>query len=236
LRPSRGLRSGATRATASQRQHGPLLRLRGTSGTQIRPRSNGHWFRSTRTAFRRPPGSCETGPAEPTFAGRRPPLRFRSSSEVHRSTPAPSREPEGSLVGRCFLSWAFVPFDTCRGGGPVPAERPAPRRATSGVSTPFAASTTVPPAPFGAERPWASPFKAFSSKRSAPLARRPAFVALAASIRLAPMGSVRTRSPSRLRSRFELVLPFRIPKDPARRCLPGLFPFRAHIPRLSRPL
>jgi len=122
LRPSRGLRSGATRSTASQRQHGPLVRLRGTSGTQTRPRSNGYWFRSTRTAFRRPPGSCETRPAEPTFAGRRPPLRFRSSSEVHRSTPAPSREPEGSLVGRCFLSWAFVPFDTCRGGGPVARE------------------------------------------------------------------------------------------------------------------
>jgi hypothetical protein len=94
-RPSRGLRSGATRATASRRQHGPLLRLRGAPGTQDRPRSDGHWFRPTRTAFRRPPGSREIEPTEPTFAGRRPPLRFRSSTEVHRSTPTPSRGPEG---------------------------------------------------------------------------------------------------------------------------------------------
>jgi hypothetical protein len=77
------------------------------------------------------------------------------------------------------------------------------------------------------ERPWASPFKAFSSQRSALLPERPALLAFPASIRLTPMGSVRTRPRSGLRSRRELVLPFRIPKDPARRCLPGLSPSRA---------
>lgn len=78
-----------------------------------------------------------------------------------------------------------------------------------------------------AERPWASPFKAFSSRRSALLPEHPALMAFPASIRLTPMGSVRTRPRSGPRSRHELVLPFRIPKDPARRCLPGLHPFRA---------
>jgi len=236
LRPSRGLRSGATRATALRRQHGPLVRLRGAPGTQARPRSNEHGFRSTRTAFRRPPGSRETERAEPTFAGRRPPLRFRSSSEVHRSTPAPSREPEGSPSDDASSPGLSCPSTHAGAADPFPRSVQAPRRATSGVSTPFAASTTVPPAPCGAERPWASPCKAFSSKRSGPLAKPHAFLAFAASIRLAPLGSVRTRSPSRLRSRLELVLPFRIPKDPARRCLPGYSPFRAPIPRLSRPL
>jgi len=77
------------------------------------------------------------------------------------------------------------------------------------------------------ERPWASPFKAFSSRRSALLPERPALLAFSASIRLTPMGSVRTRPRSGFRSRHELVLPFRVPKDPARRCLPGFHPSRA---------
>lgn len=51
------------------------------------------------------------------------------------------------------------------------------------------------------ERPWASPFKAFSSRRSAPLPECPALVAFPASIRLTPMGSVRTRPRSGPRSR-----------------------------------
>src|SRR5205085_2284168 len=111
-------------------------------------------------------------------------LLFRGPSQHPRTVPRTRR----LAVGRCFLSWAFLPFDTYRGGGPVPAERPAPRRAASEVSTSLAAFTTVPPAPCGAERPWASPSKAFSSKRSGPLAKPPAFVAFAASIRLAPLG------------------------------------------------
>src|SRR5262245_52187530 len=112
LRPSGGFSGGATRATALRRPSGPLVELRGAPGTQTRPRQDGHGFRPTRTAFRRPPGIRETGPPEPAFAGRGPPLRFRSPAEVHRSTPAPSRGPEGPHVGRCFLPWAFVPYDT----------------------------------------------------------------------------------------------------------------------------
>jgi len=155
-----------------------------------------------------------------------PPCAF---APLQRSIAAPPHRPADPKAAgrRCFLSWAFVPYDTCgtadpfsRGFRPLGVPRP-------GFETPFAASTTVPPASCDAERPWASPSKAFSSKRSGPLVKSPALLAFTASIRLAPLGSVRTRSPSGLRSRLELVLPFRIPKDPARRCLPGLCPFRA---------
>jgi len=78
-------------------------------------------------------------------------LRFRSPSEVHRSTPAPSREPEGSHVGRCFLSWALVPYDTFGTTDPRFTGLPAPLRAASGVWVP--PSRRPPsslPTPFGA--------------------------------------------------------------------------------------
>lgn len=78
-------------------------------------------------------------------------MRFRSPSEVHRSTPAPSREPEGSHVGRCFLSWALVPYDTSGTKDPHIAGLPAPLRAASGVWVP--PSRRPPsslPTPFGA--------------------------------------------------------------------------------------
>jgi len=114
---------------------------------------------------------------------------------------------------------------------PCSAGLPAPRRAASGVWYPHRGVHHRPSRRLAApERPWASPFKAFSSRRSGPLSESPALVAFPASIRLAPQGSVRTRLPSGPRSRRELVLPFRIPKDPARRCLPGLLPSRAFAP------
>jgi len=47
-------------------------------------------------------------------------LLYRGPSQHPRTVPRSRR----IAVGRCFLSWAFVPYDTCRGGGPVPAELP----------------------------------------------------------------------------------------------------------------
>jgi hypothetical protein len=78
-------------------------------------------------------------------------LRFRSPSEVHRSTPAPSRGPEGPHVGRCFLSWALMPYDTSGTTDPRFTGLPTPLRATSGVWVP---PSRLPPSslptPFGA--------------------------------------------------------------------------------------
>ena len=145
-RPSRGLRSDATRRGASRHPAGPLLESRGTPGTQAHSRLDGHGFRPTRAAFRRPPGIRGGAPPEPACAGRGPPLHFRSPTEAHRNTPAPSRRSEDRLAGRCFLSWAFVPYDTCRSGGPAfrGASGPAACR-VRGLVTSIAASTTAPP-------------------------------------------------------------------------------------------
>jgi len=76
-------------------------------------------------------------------------LRFCAPSEVHHRTPAPSRRSEDRHVGRCFHSWAFVPFDASRNGGPVirGASGPAACR-VRGFDTSIATSTTVPPGAF----------------------------------------------------------------------------------------
>jgi hypothetical protein len=87
-----------------------------------------------------------------TGATRRPPLRFRSSSETYHCSPAPQRRADDPkvderLVPRCCLSWGFVPYDT------VP-DRRIRMKATDpsatachvrGLGTSFAASTTGPP-------------------------------------------------------------------------------------------
>jgi hypothetical protein len=49
-------------------------------------------------------------------------LRFRAPSETHsrqlRTTPSyPPAAAGGRLGGRCFLSWALVPYDTCQADG-----------------------------------------------------------------------------------------------------------------------
>jgi hypothetical protein len=122
-------------------------------------------------------------------------------------TPAPSRRPEGRPVGQCFLPWAFLPYDTCRDGGPAyrGASRPrcVPR---AGFEYPHRGVHHRPSRRLAApERPSASPFKAFSSRRSDRLPAAPALMALLASIRLAPQGGVRTRSTPGPRSRREFV-------------------------------
>jgi hypothetical protein len=85
----------------------------------------------------------------PAFAGRGPPLRFCTPSEVHHRTPAPSRRSEDRHVGRCFLSWTFLPFDTSRNGGPVFCGASGPTACrVRGFGTSIATSTAIPPDAF----------------------------------------------------------------------------------------
>lgn len=133
VRPPRGGRSALSWDCAALRGHRPDVASADMGSA------------SARAAFRRPPGTRDTGPAEPACAGRRPPVCFRFPSEVHRSTPAPSRGSEDPLVGRCFLPWALAPHDASRTGGPV--ARGASGHAACrvrGLGTPIAASTTDP--------------------------------------------------------------------------------------------
>jgi hypothetical protein len=88
---------------------------------------------------------------------------------VHHRDPAPSRRPapEGDdrHGRRRFLSWTFVALRHSL--GPVdPSSSADPSTGAyrvRGLATPCATSTTDPPDTFVSERPWASPFKAFSS-------------------------------------------------------------------------
>lgn len=227
MRPSGGLSSGATRSSALRRMTGPRVGSRGTPRSSTRPARDGHGFRRARAAFPRPPGISQVG-APRGFRPWRPSSCFRFPSEVHRSTPAPSRRPKPT--GTTMLP--LLGFGAVRH---VPGRR---IRCARGVQP-----RAVPRARFGhllrdvhhrpsrrlaaSERPSASPFKAFSSRRSGPLsgASCPPGVARVASPR--PPGEranavdFRALIPTRSRSVR------RVPRDPTRRCLPGIPPSRA---------
>jgi hypothetical protein len=177
--PSRDVRAGGSAYAASRQRVRPLVRFRGAPGTRSRKTRTGMGFHPTGPAFRRPSGFRLPGSTSSREAERRPPLRFRSSSETCPCSPAPQRrasrpKPASQLVPRCSLSWALVPYDTV----------PDRRSRLSGDGSP---RRRVPPARFGyllgglpppilparkaPERPWASPFKAFPSSQEVPLSR-----------------------------------------------------------------
>jgi hypothetical protein len=84
----------------------PLMGFRGTPRTRTRRTRTGMGFRPTRAAFLRPAGVRPT--SRSTDRSRpRPSLRFSAPSETCLLSPAPRPR------ARCFLSWAFVPYDTC---------------------------------------------------------------------------------------------------------------------------
>jgi len=183
------------------------MELRGAPGTQTPAHSDAHGLRPTRTAFERPPGSREPGPAEPDCSGRRPPLRFRSPSEVHQTTPAPSRRPEGRPVGQCFLPWALpavrhVPERRTR----IPRGLPAPLRAASGVWVP--PSRRPPPSlptPFGAGASFGFSLQGVLLAAIGPPLGGPCPHGVARVDSPRPQGGVRTRSTPGPRSRREFV-------------------------------
>jgi hypothetical protein len=117
------------------------------------------------------PTSLPTGRSRPKalLALLRP---FRDMSPQPRTAPSSlSAEADARASLRCFLSWAFVPYDTCwsvtllLGGGSPRHRAPRPRFGYLPRGLPHR-----PPDAEAPERPWALPFKAFSSfARGAPL-------------------------------------------------------------------
>jgi hypothetical protein len=216
-----------TCATASRRRRSPLVGLRGDPGTQHRLRL-GRALGCARPARRFDALRVRrSGAPEPVLPGRGPPIRFRSPSEARHRTPAPSRR-ANRLGGRCFLSWAFSPYDTCgtadplgMAGSPAPDRVPRPRflHLLRGVHH---RPSRRPKAP---ERPWASPFKAFSSRpMGAPLGV-PALVPFPASVRRSPWGA---DGRGRLQGLVPGASSFAArPCGRERRCLPGVSPSRA---------
>jgi hypothetical protein len=182
------VRSGRS---ASRRPTGPFLGLRGAPRTRIRPALDGHGFPSGPCGVSTPFGLQPGRTTRPDCSGRGPPCAFASlqrPTAAHPHRPGVPKDPRG---GRCSLPWAFALLDTSRNGGPaVVAGLPAPRvprprfgHLLRGVHHRPCGRLAAP------ERPRASPYQAFSSRRSASLPEDPALVTLRSSIRPAPRGS-----------------------------------------------
>jgi hypothetical protein len=167
----------------------------------------------------------------PACAGRGPPLRFCAPSEVHHRTPAPSRRSEDRHLGRCFLSWTLLPFDTSRDGGPVSrgASGPAACR-VRGLGTSIATSTPIPAGAFRHRS-----VRGLHPSRPSPRAdgypfRDPCPRAVL------PVDSPRPHGERADESGFRASCPARARadsdprRDPNRRCLPGFLPSRAFPP------
>jgi len=167
------------------------MELRGASRTRIRPASGGHWFPPGPYGVSTPFGLLPGRTTQPDRSGRGPPVRFRFPSEAHRSTPAPSRGPEGPArrtmhPSLSFLTPQHMPERRTRMGAEHPAPRvPRPRfdHLLRGVHHRPSGNLAAP------ERSRASPYQAFSSRRSVPLPGAPALLTLRASHRLAPRWS-----------------------------------------------
>jgi len=218
-------------AVALRRPTGPLLGLRGAPRTRTRL-ARRTWVPSARTAFGRPPGFR---------ASSSPPGLLRSAALLALSLPFkglsqhPRTVPPAPEGADCRTMLPLLGFAAPRH---MPGRRirscaglPAPHRATSEVWLP---PSRRPPPTLRTllrrlERPRACPFKAFSSHRSGPLSGASTLRAFPARFRgpLRDLGHAvdfRASIPVRARSVR------RVPKDPARRCLPGLDPSRAFAP------
>jgi len=188
-RPSKGLSSGATRPGALRRADGPLVGFRRASRTSrpaatrmgcVGPARRFHALRAL--ASRRVSTHC---------CADGPPCAFRFPAEACRSTPAPSRDPEGFARRTMLPSLGFCAprrlperrIRCLRGVQPRSVPRPRFGHLPRGVHHRPSGGLAAP------ERPRASPFEAFSSVRSDSLSGVPALLPLLASIRLAPIGA-----------------------------------------------
>jgi hypothetical protein len=157
------------------------------------------------------------------------PTLSRSFRGIHRR-PARSRRPVGRLVGPCFLSWAFVPYDTLSGDRRMPTAVPPAVLGdrVRGLATSFTISACLPTgarsagASLGLTLQGSSPVCGASSSRS----RCPPGVAGPCA---APWGAHRSATASRalLSTRARTVIG---PCETDRRGPPGLFPLRAFSP------
>jgi hypothetical protein len=149
--PSRDVRAGGSAYAASRQRVRPLVRFRGAPGTRSRKTRTGMGFHPTGPAFRRPSGFRLPGSTSSREAERRPPLRFRSSSETCPCSPAPQRRGASRsrrpTVPQCSLSWASVPYDTIsdRRTRIMATDPSAAACRVRGLDTPCATSTTDPP-------------------------------------------------------------------------------------------
>ena len=147
--------------------------------------------RPPRAAFQRPAGvrsgCCRTahrGASSPVFRAT-PTMGFSSPSEISRGRGIVHSPWLGSRSAKhACLSWALGPYDTLSGRWLRSMTEVPPRSAPcAGFGYPLhdfhrrpyrrRRGVTSHPAPLAPERPWGSPFRAFSSPRSASLSGAP---------------------------------------------------------------
>ena len=215
-------------AQAALRHPSPtLMRLRGPSRTSAhRPRVR---MGCTPPARRSSPFRTSTDVPACRRSVRRPPWTsapLQSSSPGARAIP-----PVARLVGRHFLSWASLPYDTVSSWRiRVSAADPSAARGhVRGLATSCAALTTSPPDAFASERPWALPFKEFPSPQSVPLS--------------GPMPSCRYPSPGVApksstweRSRLQGLVPATNPFSHRHQVVPAADPFLGFDPPECSPI
>lgn len=215
-----------------RRTRGPLLGLRGAPRT--RPRlattdmgSVGPHGVST------PSGHSRAGSVGRIAPSSGPPCAFASLQRPIATPPHRRGDPEGPARPTMLPSLGFrAPRHMPERGTRNPRSLPAPRRAACEVWVP--PSRRPPPslrAPLRApERPRASRFEAFSSRRSDPLSGVlcPPAVGRVDSPR--SLRCVRTRPASGPRSRRRIRAVLRALAGPERRCLLAIPPFRALSP------
>jgi hypothetical protein len=226
--------SAGSRLSAARAASHEVPRRSGDSDPQDQ---GGHGFPPDPSGVRYAPRVVVQRAVGVTGVSRRPPLRFRSSSETCHRNPAPRRratDPKagGRHVPRCCLSWALVPYDTVpdrRIRFVMAANPSAAACRVRGLDTSFATYTTGPP---GARSAGASMGLTLQGvllgARGAPLGV-PALLTLPPQIHLPKEEERRTAAyrasfPRRVRAATGL------PEEPGRRYLPGLLPFRASTP------
>jgi len=185
--------------------------FRGTPRTRTRKTRADMGSRSTRLAFRRLPGGRLP---DPPHDRSRPEALHALSCPFRDVSPQPrtaaSLEPteaDPRAFARYFLSWAFVPCDTCRAGGSASWRWiPPPPRTTSGVWVPPSRlSPPVLPAPKRRSVLGLRPPRPSSSRaRGAPFGVL-ALLTLPGPPPI-PEGMSETRPPSGPRARSESVL------------------------------
>jgi hypothetical protein len=113
----------------------------GTPRTRTRRTRTAIGFRPTRAAFCAPFGCSSYEPFDRPKPTEGPPCAFAPLQRHVSTAPHRAAEPSGrsrrSRIPRCFLSWAFLPYDTCRSGDSASGQRvPPPPRAASEVWLP----------------------------------------------------------------------------------------------------
>jgi hypothetical protein len=220
---------------ASRRPVLPLVGSRGAPRTRVRKLESGHGFRSTRTAFPTPCGPSSSGPRpKPKLQAGPPcafaPLQRRTTAAPHQSVAPPSVAGWATRPADAASPGLSYPTTQSRTGGPavVTANPFAAACHVRGLATSLAASTTDPPGArsAGASLGFTLQGVLLAHERCPSRGPCPPDVAVG-------------RLPGRRRDRaaaFRALFPWRVraaagfPKEPGRRCLPGLLPSRALPP------